>query len=747
MPAELRYIDGEVSTQAPTQGLYVPEPITLGPSWQPNDIRVCMLSYFNSVYHPDWQPPDNTVFYPHTPRPPAGFSTGVELVSSFGLALYWRRLTAADVDNVAVSFPTRQFRYYTKTLLTIRGVDPATNPVFFTPNPGSGGSLGHPLHAPTTSADTPGQISFPSMSVPAYAGEMVILIAAGQGDGSWATPGDPNGSTSQVEPTGSSIGIATGWTSLVATEKSGLNYYQYNGDVNVSVMGKKYAGSGTTGTVIIPIGYSPDNYTYSDIGGQSASFWRNLNQTAYVEITGLGMYVKPAPDVTSTGGNVTATASVTAGSSSTTTNPVSVGGNVTATASITTGYNPLDGYWISNPILLPGDPVTASLIEWDSTGPGVTVETSINAGLSWEQPTNGGAIPRLLEGDITTRQVLTRVTLHRDSTFEAKPKVHRLRVRASTDSGMYEWAPIAHGMIDKPKTKLTSGASGGGSTSSGGGSGASARGGGAFGGGQIITIHATDLSRSIKLAGWETPYVIGVGANYVQAAIELFQNRLPWLTKISAVPTTRVVQESALIFGLDQQQDPWQDGQELLASIGYECFFRPDGSLRIQPIPDPRYAEPVWTVKVSDRIMAEATRELSDEMIKNLVVVTGEASSSKNPISVAVQDDDPLSDTRVGGRLGKRVARARFPHITTAEQALTAAYGILYNSLSLADTITIKVPPIYVLEPGDAVRVEIPGVKALGTWLVQRMDTPLGNGLQELTLFKQSVRADFDLSA
>lgn len=720
MPAQIKFLDVEPTNQIPPDGDKAPVPITLGPSWEPNDVRLIFNIYSN--YNTSEFSPFFHYYWP-TPLPPPGFTLGHDPVpeDAFGNGshqpelAFWRRLQAGDVDNVAVSWIQRYWRWFGMLKVTARGVHPTTAPQF--------------IDIGTTQLQTPSRVRFPSVTVPAE-GIMLFIALAGEGSGQWSSEGNPN--SQNVPVTGAALGVPAGWTHVAATEKSGKDYYQYDTATGMICIGKYYSGAGSTGTVDIP-----------------ASYTSGAIVTGQVYTAGYACFLRPAPDATSMGAaGTTITLAGADGSASAGNSPTSVGsaGDPILVGG-TNGANPLDGYWLSNPMLLPGDPVTASRVEWDSTGPGVTVETSINAGLSWERPRNGGAIPRLLEGDRSTRQILTRVTLHRDSTSVTAPKVHRLRVRATTDSGAYEWVPIGHGMIDKPKTKLTSGSSGGGSSSGVGGTGAASRSGGAFGGGQVITIHATDLSRSIKLAGWETPYVIPVQKNYVDAAIELCQNRLPWLTKVSAVPTSRVIEESALIYGLDQQQDPWQDCQELLASIGYECFFQPDGTLRIQPIPDPRYAEPVWTVKVSDRMMAEATRELSDEMIKNLVVVTGEASSSKNPISVAVQDDDPMSDTRVDGRLGKRVARARFPHITTEEQALAAAYGILYNSLSLADTITIKVPPIYVLEPGDAVRLEIPGVKAYGTYLVQRMDTPLGNGLQELTLFKQSVRADFELSA
>ena len=407
-------------------------------------------------------------------------------------------------------------------------------------------------------------------------------------------------------------------------------------------------------------------------------------------------------------------------------------------------FNPLYGYRISDPLVLPGTPVTGSVVRWQATAPlgtTITVETSINNGASWDPATNNGPVPRLRPGDTVTRNVLTRVTLTRTNATDPTPRVASLEVQVSCDAAVDELVSIAHGVIDKVNIKTTTG-SGGSSSSSAGGGGVTSRGGGQSGGGTSIKIHAVDLSRSIKLAQWEQPFFIPTGITYGEAARLMVLDRLPDQKEFSIASTEHVV-DDLLVYGLDQGSDAWQDIQELAQAVGCEVFFDPAGVFVFQPIPDPRYGDPVWEFdEDANPLVTEAERELSDEPVRNYIVVKGESTSSKNPVTAFAFDNDPASPTYVAGRLGKRTARLTFPLITTQEQAQAAADGVLYNSLGLADQVTITAVPMPALEPGDVIKVNVADVKASGTYLINQVTTPLSPAeAQQLVCYRQSATA------
>jgi len=404
-------------------------------------------------------------------------------------------------------------------------------------------------------------------------------------------------------------------------------------------------------------------------------------------------------------------------------------------------FNPLFGFRVSDPLVLPGTPVTGSVVRWSATTPAgstVTVETSINNGASWDPAVNNGPIARLRAGDTVTRSVLTRITLTRLSVSDPSPTVQSLEVQVSCDATEDELVDIAHGVIDKVNVKTTSGS--GGSSGSAGGGGVTSRGGGQSGGGTSIKIHAVDLSRSAKLAQWEQPFFVPTGMSYGEAAKIMLLDRIPSQTEFNIASTEHIV-EDLMVYGLNQGGDPWQDIQELAAAAGCEVFFDPAGVFVFRQIPDPRYGEPVWTFdEDANPTFTEADKELNDDPVRNYVVVRGEATSSKNPVSAFAFDNDPNSSTYVGGKLGKRVATITIQSITTQEQAQAAANGILFNSLGLADQVTFTSVPMPALEPGDIVRIKIGDIKVDGLYLVNRETIPISQAeSQEFVCYRQTA--------
>ena len=278
-------------------------------------------------------------------------------------------------------------------------------------------------------------------------------------------------------------------------------------------------------------------------------------------------------------------------------------------------FNPLFGFRVSDPLVLPGTPVTGSVVRWSATGTGVTVETSINGGASWDAATNNGPIPRLRAGDTVTRNVLTRVTLTRASVSDPSPTVASLEVQVSCDAAEDELVDIAHGVIDKVNVKTTTGS--GGSSGSAGGGGVTSHGGGQSGGGTNIKIHAVDLSRSAKLAQWEMPFFVPTGMTYGEAFKIMLLDRLPSQTEFNIASTEHLV-EDLMVYGLNQGGDPWQDMSELCTAAGCEGYFDPAGEAVFRQIPDPRYGEPVWTFdEDANPVFTEADKELNDDPVCN----------------------------------------------------------------------------------------------------------------------------------
>ncbi|HEX4395434.1 MAG TPA: hypothetical protein VH084_28470 [Mycobacterium sp.] len=211
-----------VSVTPPT-GYTQPLPIPLGPNRQANDLRLAFISASGvsggALLEMQLQP-----------DPPTGFTAAYSLNPGHEThAAYYRRLTATDADTVNVDWdkPTN-WQHFLFATLTARGVSPTTNP--------TGGSLS----LKQTQGDT--TVAAASVTVPG-AGVMVFLM--GTVPDPWVTSG--------VAPSWAiSLGAPTGWTNLVATDKSGATFFQYGTDPSLIVVAKTFSASGTTGVVSFP---------------------------------------------------------------------------------------------------------------------------------------------------------------------------------------------------------------------------------------------------------------------------------------------------------------------------------------------------------------------------------------------------------------------------------------------------------------------------------------------------------------
>lgn len=245
MPASLSFFDMAVSI-TPPGGYLEPQPVLLGSNWQPNDVRM----FFISGAGQDDQ--KTTEMLQMTPDPPTGFTSAYSLDPGLETeGVYYNPLVSGDVDTSVAWTKPPGWGHFIMATMTVRGVDLTVAPV-----------AGR-LSVSYTVGDPAVAIS--SRTVPA-AGTMIYCLG---------TVDDPEG----IWPSWAvSMGVPTGWTHVVATDKSGRNFYAYDANPNLMVIAKTFSSSGSTGTVSVPV--SP--------GGPA--------------FAALYAFVRPAPDVSVTVG-------------------------------------------------------------------------------------------------------------------------------------------------------------------------------------------------------------------------------------------------------------------------------------------------------------------------------------------------------------------------------------------------------------------------------------------------------------
>lgn len=221
----MTFFDMAVTVQPPT-GYAEPYPVLLGANRQPNDVRLMFASA--SGNHDAGT--ICTMMQMHS-NPPAGFSSAYALNPDWEThCVSFERVNAGSVDRTVSWTKPNNWRHFALGTLTARGVSPSANP--------TGGSLW------LTSESGSGSATIKSVTVPA-AGAMLFFLA---------TMADP-GSGASIWPSWSvPMGIPTGWTQLVATDKSGLNFYQYDTNPHALIISRRFPAAGTTGDLILPIG-------------------------------------------------------------------------------------------------------------------------------------------------------------------------------------------------------------------------------------------------------------------------------------------------------------------------------------------------------------------------------------------------------------------------------------------------------------------------------------------------------------
>lgn len=742
MPASLTFFDMETSTSAPAW--LQPIPVTLGPNWQPNDIRVFCNFLFRSSWN--YNSSSQQVFtWGNVGYVPAGFtgfgpnSTSSQTVSEpagnytilqigYGV-ISWRRLQPGDTDTFVA--PTKSdFPYpsaancFASASFTIRGVSPSVSPTL-------GG-----LNFPYDTGNLVVSHVASSFSIPSAGTAVLWASSAGLIDYPTTTPSG-TGLISYQSPAANSMNTPSGWTNLVATPNSGNSFFQYDNNPASILVAKSFNSSGSSGSITFPIG-----------------------TTAESNFQGCRIFLVPAPDVAGTAGSASTTTTATTATFGSSTTSANSSGSASTTSSVSTAFNPVEGFWISDPLVLSGNAVTGSKVRWKAfvpEGSSVKVETSINNGASWDLATENQPVPRLLEGDTTTDAVLARITLARSMPPEvfpgptvfpgaglypdgSPPRVTSFELDVSSDTSVDELVPIGFGLIDDVNVHATAGTTGSGSSTNVAGSTAVVgRGGGQTGGGIGIKIHVNDMSYSIKRNVWQMPYTIPSGLNYGDAIKAMVQDRLPSQSRFNISTSTRTT--PLLVYGLQQGGDPWQDIQELAGAIGFEAFFDAAGVFVCRPIPNPAVGEPVWTFdQAANPVIAEAEFDLSSDQTFNDIVVIGQSTSSSNPFSAEAFDNDPSSPTYILGDYGRVSERVTSSLITSQDQAQEMADAALYASLGAAATVTLTVVPMPALEPGDVIKISCGNIGVDGTYVINSMTTPLSPAdPQQLTCFSQST--------
>lgn len=219
------FFDMAVSLTPPTAH-QEPYPLLLG-NYKHNDMRL-LLATASGIQDSG---ATATMMEMHD-DPPAGFTAAYSWQPGFATeGVYYNRLAAGDVDGSVTWAKPNSWRHFVWATLTARGLSRTVNPV--------GGRL-RVRHLGGS-----GSAAVDSVTVPA-AGIMIYCLATVPDPGSggiW-----PSNSVSMGVPAGGD------WRHLVATPKSGKDFFADDTGNHIMVIGREYTGAGSTGVATVPVG-------------------------------------------------------------------------------------------------------------------------------------------------------------------------------------------------------------------------------------------------------------------------------------------------------------------------------------------------------------------------------------------------------------------------------------------------------------------------------------------------------------
>lgn len=169
----------------------------------------------------------------------------------------------------------------------------------------------------------------------------------------------------------------------------------------------------------------------------------------------------------------------------------------------------------------------------------------------------------------------------------------------------------------------------------------------------------------------------------------------------STLTSTQVAEESRFDFL-----------NNIVTSNGNIMYWDHRGILVVKQSPDPTVS--VWDVNAGTQgVLVNSTRAVSREGVYNAVVALGESVNDTPPVRAIAYDSDPSSPTYWFGNYGKVPRFFSSSFITTYDQALGAAQGILKKTLGLPHSVNFTSISNPALEPLDAITINQLDVVAL----------------------------------
>lgn len=241
--------------------------------------------------------------------------------------------------------------------------------------------------------------------------------------------------------------------------------------------------------------------------------------------------------------------------------------------------------------------------------------------------------------------------------------------------------------------------------------------------GDSLTIRLTGLDRWSRFADarFERTTIIPSGTNKMTAILQLAQEAWPDVPHDLPSTTATLGQQIA-----ERGDDRGELMRDIAASMGQEIFFDGSGILTARPIAQATDTARWQLTEGQNGLLLEASRGWDAERVYNKVIASGEPMDDVPPVCAQVWDDNPNSPTYFYGPFGQRPRFYVSSMLSTAQQAQTAAAGILAKAIGTSQKVDFGSIVNPAMEPGTVVRVARDRLGMDERHVVDTLTIPLG---------------------
>lgn len=220
--------------------------------------------------------------------------------------------------------------------------------------------------------------------------------------------------------------------------------------------------------------------------------------------------------------------------------------------------------------------------------------------------------------------------------------------------------------------------------------------------GDSLTVRIAGVDRwsRIEDARIEATTIIPGNTN-VNDAIEMLVRPAHPEVELDLPPTTDKTPQIVLERG-DDRGTPIR---ELAVSVGREIYYDGAGTLVARPVAEATDPERWHLSEGAGGLLIQASREWDAERVYNKVIASGEPIDDTPPVCAQVWDDNPESPTYFYGPFGQRPRFYVSGMLTTEQQAVGAAAGILAKAIGTSQRISFGSIVNPALQPGTVARI------------------------------------------